>query len=646
MRTRIKNILGSPRFRPIALLGLVLLSTSLFTRLVLSFYSFGEMEWSVPTALGIFGLGLFYDLINACYFLAFPTLLLWLIPKKYLSKKVTHYLITGLFFLLSFILLFTAVAEYFFWDEFNSRFNFIAVDYLVYTTEVIGNIRESYPIEWILLALLILTAVITFFSKPIPRQPILAPHKSSLRIKGILLIALLPLLSFVSVNSRLHYFSENNFVNELAGNGMYELFAAYRNNELNYEQFYPHLSNEEALRHVYQTFPPVREVTPHDPNSIEHLILKDTLEKKLNVVLISVESLSAEFLAHFGSTQNITPFLDSLADHSLLFTNLYATGTRTVRGLEALSLAIPPTPGQSIVRRPHNEHLFSLATVFNQKGYESKFIYGGYGYFDNMNYFFENNGYTVVDRTALSDSEIDYENIWGVADENLFTLAMREIDKTVASNRPSFTHIMTTSNHRPYTYPEGRIDIPSHTSRAGAVKYTDYALGKFLREASAKEWYANTLFVITADHCASSAGKTQLPIEKYKIPLLIFAPDHIQKKVENRLMSQIDIAPTLLGILNFSYTSKFFGYDVFDIQQGQERAFISTYQTLGYLKKDSLVVLSPKKKPAVWLLDKNNKQTTLLSPAPRGQYVAAIEAISWYQSASYEFKNGKLKQAE
>ena len=97
--------------------------------------------------LSLFGIGLFYDLVTACYFLAFPALILWSIPEKHLSKKIVHYFITGLFFLLTFILLFTAVAEYFFWDEFNSRFNFIAIDYLVYTTEVMGNIRQSYPIE-------------------------------------------------------------------------------------------------------------------------------------------------------------------------------------------------------------------------------------------------------------------------------------------------------------------------------------------------------------------------------------------------------------------------------------------------------------------------------------------------------------------
>jgi phosphoglycerol transferase MdoB-like AlkP superfamily enzyme len=324
-------------------------------------------------------------------------------------------------------------------------------------------------------------------------------------------------------------------------------------------------------------------------------VINANAENKMNVVFISIESFSAEFMGIFGNTEGITPFLDSLSQHSLSFTNLYATGTRTVRGLEALSLAVPPTPGQSIVRRPNNANLFTLGSVFNKKGYVSKYLYGGYSYFDNMGPYFSSNGYQVVDRSSLADSEIDYENIWGVADENLFTLSLREIDKTIATQKHSFTHIMTTSNHRPFTYPDGRIDIPSHTNRQGAVKYTDYAIGKFIKEASKKDWFANTLFIITSDHCASSAGKTDLPIKKYQIPMLIFSPAHITPGIQDRLMSQIDIAPTLLGLLNFSYETKFFGYDINTLPKGKERVFISTYQLLGYMKQDSLVVMAPKK---------------------------------------------------
>lgn len=454
-----------------------------------------------------------------------------------------------------------------------------------------------------------------------------------------LAILSLPTLSFLAINTDLHRFSSNTLANELAGNGLYELFAAYRNNELDYNQFYKTIDNEEAfqtMRQLLKTKEATYLGTTADP--LERMIVGEGPERKMNVIMISVESFSADFMRSFGSKEDITPNLDSLVSHSLLFTNLYATGTRTVRGLEALSLCIPPTPGQSIVRRPGNEELFTLGKVFTDKGYESKYIYGGYGYFDNMNYYFSHNSYRVVDRVELADEEIDYENIWGVADENLFELATHEIEKTVAKNKPIFAQIMTTSNHRPYTYPEGRIDIPSHTGRSGAVKYTDYAIARFLKDISTKPWFDNTIIIIVADHCASSAGKTELPVDKYHIPMLWYSPKFITPGKMDRLMSQIDIGPTLLGALNFSYTSKFFGYDMAKLEVGRERAFVSTYQSLGYLRNDKLVVLTPQKGVDYFTfsngsqVEDKNEDLNLLH-----------EAISWYQTASTSFKQGLLK---
>jgi phosphoglycerol transferase MdoB-like AlkP superfamily enzyme len=630
----------SHRFGPVVILALVLVTVSLITRIILFVHSIPSLEENLVSIPGIFLIGLFFDLVNASYFCIPLVLYLWITPGRIIQKKWHTYILLTLFFIFIFILFFNASAEWFFWDEFNTRFNFIAVDYLVYTTEVLGNIRESYPIFWIISGLLLASVATLFFirrwiirsaTEPLPFK------KRSLIAAALLFI---PLIAYIGINTRWHHFSKNAYANELAGNGMYELFAAYFNNELNYNQFYQTIDDRESfvlLKQILKT--KESKYLSNDPFHFEREIRHEGPEKKLNVVMISVESLSADFLRSFGNTKNITPFLDSLADHSLFFTNVYATGTRTVRGLEALSLCIPPTPGQSIVRRPHNENLFTLGKVFEEKGYESKFIYGGYGYFDNMGYFFSNNSYTVADRNLLSSEEIDYENVWGVADENLFTLASREISKTVDEGKPIFAHIMTTSNHRPFTYPEGRIDIPSHSSRDGAVKYTDYAIGKFINRCRKEPWFNNTIFVIVADHCASSAGKTELPVNKYHIPLLIYSPAHVQPGKFERLMSQIDLGPTLLGMLNFNYTSKFLGYDMFALEPGRERAFISTYQTLGYIKGNKMVILSPKKKTQEVELDLTTASTTPVSVERHLLH----EAIAWYQASSYAFKEGLYK---
>lgn len=620
------------------LLCTYLIAISTVTRVLLTIKSSSEIDFTLVNIAEIVFIGFFYDLVNAVYFSLPFVVYLWLIPARIYQKPGHRYALYVWFFVLSFILLFTGVAEWLFWDEFSVRFNFIAVDYLVYTTEVIGNIHQSYPLEWIIVGITILSLIFLWVSA----FQINTSAEDSVKFKKRSLYALVYAMIFAfvlfEVSSKYHHVNKNAYVNELSGNGMYELFAAYRNNELNYDQFYKGMNDDQAFNLIrqYVKTPEAEFVTPRG-FSIARKIANTGPERKLNVIMISVESFSAEFMSRFGNSDGITPFLDSLSHHSLLFTNLYATGTRTVRGLEALSLCVPPTPGQSIVRRPDNENLFSLGKVFSSKGYNCEYIYGGYSYFDNMGYFFGHNGYHVVDRSELSDRDIAYENIWGVADENLFDLALKELNAN-SKSAPVFAHIMTTSNHRPYTYPDGRIDIPSHTSRNGAVKYTDYAIGQFIKRAAKQSWFKNTVFVIVADHCASSAGKTEMPVNKYHIPMIVYSPANIGTGVMDRLMSQIDVGPTLLGMLNFSYTSNFYGYDMFKLEPGRERAFISTYQNLGYLKDGKLVILSPQFKVEEYQLSQS--QETL----GRTEDEQTInEAIAWYQSASYAFKHGLMR---
>ena len=190
---------------------------------------------------------------------------------------------------------------------------------------------------------------------------------------------------------------------------------------------------------------------------------------------------------------------------------------------------------------------------------------------------------------------------------------------------------MTTSNHRPYTYPKNKIDIPSGTGRTGAVKYTDYALGKFLKTIEKKPWFKNTIIVIVADHCASSAGEKDLEVKEYKIPLFIYNPYIIKATKVETLMSQIDYLPTLFGLLNFSYESKFYGKDIFKIDKKDERILLGNYQKLGLIKNGWLYILAPK--------NTYNKYK-VFSKAKKGDYF--FDTITYYQSASYLYKNKLL----
>jgi phosphoglycerol transferase MdoB-like AlkP superfamily enzyme len=285
--------------------------------------------------------------------------------------------------------------------------------------------------------------------------------------------------------------------------------------------------------------------------------------------------------------------------------------------------------------------MFSLGSVLRSKGYTTQYIYGGYSYFDNMQTFFSGNGYTVIDRSAIKPKDVHYENIWGVADEDLFTLALHTLDSNAATGKPFFTQVMTVSNHRPYTYPDGRIDIPPTTqSREGAVKYTDYAINKFLKEAQTKPWFDNTVFVIVSDHCAGSAGSVELPVTGYHIPMLIYAPKILQPRMVNDLTAQIDVAPTILGILRLNYKSKFFGQDVLNTPVDRQRAFISTYQGLGYLRNGKLVIQSPVKTIRQFTPD---FATGNANATPQEDSLVK-QAIAYYQCTSWLLKHKKQSE--
>jgi phosphoglycerol transferase MdoB-like AlkP superfamily enzyme len=621
------------RFSPVLIALLLFCGASLITRIALLIYSAGGFEWSLSNIIKVFLIGLFFDLAAASYALVPLVLYLWLFPSKWYGSKLSRILLITYFAIVVFTLLFNGISECIFWEEFSVRYNFIAVDYLVYTTEVIGNIRQSYPVNTILSVLIVISTLVTYGLRKKIWESSVVPMRFGKRSRYLLLFLLAPIATYFGVNHSWKNHSSNQYVDELSGNGIYDFGFAFWHNELDYNTFYKTIPINQSLTILRKNLG--FEANGMRDHSTLRTITSNLPEKRMNVILISVESLSAEFLGSYGNTQGITPNLDSLAKEGLRFTNLYASGTRTVRGLEALSLCVPPTPGEAIVKRPNNKNLFTLGSVFRSKGYNSRFIYGGYGYFDNMNEFFSQNGYEVTDRNALTAKEIHYENTWGVADEDLFTLSLKQLDKDYKNKKPFFAHIMTVSNHRPYTYPAGRIDIPSHTGREGAVKYTDYAIGKFIRDAKRKSWFKNTLFVIVADHCASSAGKVELPVDKYHIPLIIYSPGNIAAGKFERLTAQIDIGPSILGLLNFNYKSKFFGQDVFKMKDDQQRAFISTYQSLGYIKNNKLVILDPNKKLSTFTPD----FLTGASKPIAAEAWLTNEAIANYQSAAYLYSS-------
>ncbi len=646
------------RFSLLKTFILIFITLSSLVRLIFFIWSFSQVDSSILNIISTFLIGFLFDIGTVSFFTIPYIIYLLLVPSK-LHGSILDRIITYFGFSLGIIIfLFSFFAEITFWEEFERRFNFIAVDYLIYTYEVINNINESYPIPLLvgIILLVLLGIIILIKKKGIFKETFTNSASFKAKLKPSIVLITIACVFALFINNKNAEQFNNRYNNEISKTGIYSFFAAFRNNELAYTEFYKTIDNKEAFNTVKKAIKaPNTNFVSETENKIKRIIKNsDSLNTPLkpNVIFICIESLSGEFLNTFGNTQNITPNLDSLVNNSVFFNNLFATGTRTVRGMEAITLSIPPTPGRSIVKRKNNQDLFTIGEVFKQQGYERNFFYGGDGYFDNMNSYFGGNGFNIIDRgrgflldsniktkrTNIEDEEVTHENAWGVCDADIYNKVLSEADKTYNEGRPFFDFVMTTSNHRPYTYPDNKIDIPSGTGRQGAVKYTDYAIGEFIKNAKTKPWYNNTVFVIMSDHCASSAGRWALDVKNYHIPALIYNAPNTEAKKIDKLCSQIDLFPTLFALLNWDYTSNLFGENVLEIK-GNGRAFIGNYRKLGLLKDNKLMVLGDQLQTDFY--NWNSSDNSLNEIPLETEFLK--ETISYYQVADYLYSNNELK---
>jgi len=628
---------------------------SFIVRVVLLITSFAKADITAFSILRIFGVGLLFDIGVASFFVLLYSIYLLLLPLKWSNSLFNKAITYTAFFLVTFIVLFSFFAEFTFWGEFESRFNFIAVDYLIYTYEVVNNINQSYPLPLLIGGMLAITLLVMwiFKKKKIFETSFTGKTKFINRLSVTVIIILIACFYTFKVENTIAEKSSNRYQNELSKAGIYSFISAFKHNELNYDEFYKLLNDKTAFSIIRSKLQDSSTTFLSNDLSIKRHIRNGGAMFKPNVIMITIESLSADFLGTFGNKEHITPVLDSLAKNSVLFTNMYATGTRTVRGMEALSLAIPPTPGSSIIRRDNNDNLFTVGYMFRQQGYETGFFYGGDGYFDNMNQFFGSNGYAVTDRSRnllatdnfkaahhiIPDSLVNFENAWGISDEDLYSAVIKDADEKFRDGKLFYDFIMTTSNHRPYTYPAGKINIPSGSGREGAVKYTDYAIGRFINKIKTKPWFKNTAIIFIADHCASSAGKNEIDIAKYHIPAIIYnLPNQAPLNIPGTC-SQIDLYPTLFGLMNWEYNSNLFGNNVLS-DKYQPRALLGTYQKLAYMKNDSIIILGPQQKVETF----QYKRATNEQIAAKANEQLINEAIAYYQTAYHLFKNNGLKQ--
>jgi phosphoglycerol transferase MdoB-like AlkP superfamily enzyme len=589
----------------------------------------------------VFLQGLRFDLVLLGFLLLPPVLTLALFATSRAMSRagavLLRYYVVACFALVVFLELATPS----FINQYDARPNQIFVEYLIYPKEVASTLVTAY--RWQLIGALIVVAVAsTLLVRALRsgRRSARPIHVATAFVVTPILfmlcvVAMRSTLDHRAVNPSTVAISTDPMVNELALNSAYLLL--YELAERRYEPEggfrYGSMSKDEALRRVLAEMQvPVQDFVPGDIPTLHRQIPSAPRARPKNLVIVLEESLGAEHVGALGGVPT-TPRLDALTKQGIWFSNLYATGTRSVRGLEALITGFTPTPAQSVVKLPRSQRdFFSIARVLHEAGYDTSFIYGGEAQFDNMRRFFMNNGFDfVVDENDYA-SPI-FRGSWGVSDEDLFVRADEEFSK--ARERPFFSLVFTTSNHSPYEYPDGRIvpyDAYPHTVN-NAVKYADYALGEFFERARTRPYWDETVFLVVADHNSRVFGADLVPIEHFHIPGLILGGG-IGPAVYEPVASQIDLPPTLLSLIGVESEHPMIGHDLTrpEFASWPGRAIMQYGDTQAYMRGREVAILRKDLPAAVFAYD---PRVGLRREPDDPELVAAAIALATWTSATY-----------
>jgi len=518
----------------------------------------------------------------------------WDIPRSRLILVPFLTVIVG-------FLTFYHVAEFYFFEEFNTRFNYLVLDYLFFPHEVFINIWESYNIPACLAGATLVAASLAIplsrfiaSSSAISQTP--APRRPT-----VWNLTALAALTIAELGSWPGSISRHRITAQIGSNGLVELVRAFRTTDVDFTAYYRILpefgARERAASVLGMNVSPGR--FPTGP--LERLIQgnKQITQRPLDVVIILVESLGAQFSGLLGRAEpTLTPHLDRWGRRGFFMENLYATGNRTVRGLEGVLCSRVPLPGGAIVQRQEAVGMRTLASVFASHDYATEFYYGGRGVFDNLRSFMLGNGYQrFIEQSDFPDDL--FGTIWGVADEFVFDRLLERQKAARARNESLFATLLTVSNHKPFDVPPGRTNRPpGERSREGAVAYSDYAVGRYLDQAQDAGLLEHTLVLVVGDHGARVYGSEQIPIDSYHVYGTILSPDPKHKDIQyGSICSQIDLAPTILTMCGIEDIVPFMGQSLVGREgvplpgPARNRAFFHHNRDIGLLEDGILVVL-------------------------------------------------------
>lgn len=495
-----------------------------------------------------------------------------------------------------FLLVLLEVSTPQFIQEYDTRPNKLYVQYLKHPREVFGMLWKGYRGTIVLgvigMGLLVWLGfrwfqvtnsqlVINGWFKPV----------ATLAFAALIFLAIRGTLSHRPINPSTVAYCGDGLLNSLPLNSLYSVvYAIYSmKNERSAADVYGNLDDDTVLG-VVQRSAGLPQGTVQGIPTLHHQPALSPRERPLNLVLIVEESLGAQFTGYLGGA-GLTPCLDALNEHAWSFQRAYATGTRSVRGLEALVAGFPPTVSDAVLRLPGAQSRFStLAHILKQAGgYRSRFIYGGEAHFDNMKSFFLGNGFDELHDLPTFDNPA-FKGTWGASDEDMFTKLHTLLMQDTPS-QPTLTLAFSVSNHSPWEYPSGRIAVDGDPATVeNTVRYADWALGQFFEQAKASPYWNNTVFMVAADHDARVGGANLIPLKNFHIPAMILGGT-IEPRIDQRLISQIDLPPTLLSLLGLATEHPMIGHDLG--QGGGGRAMMQYGENYGYLKDETLVVLEP-----------------------------------------------------
>ncbi|BAK71346.1 LTA synthase family protein [Aliarcobacter butzleri] len=562
---------------------------------LLYFERFNDISLSESLLTFIYGLRM--DTIVICIILVIPTIFLAITPKifsNFISKFLNIYI---LFFVV--IALFIECASFPFFAQYDLRPNYLFIEYLEYPQEVTSLLFKDYKFEFIAIFILII-ATIKIYSKSkfINFEQVFKQNY----ISRILILAPILLVLFLGIRSSLGHrpvnvsdalYSTNRVINEITKNSLHSLGYAYYSNKkaenniskygkIDIKEAYKVASLAIGIDYKDEKKPFYREVKS-----------KLTSKKQKNLVIFIQESMGAQFTGFIGK-QNFTPNLDNLAQDYLSFTNLYSNGTRSVRGLAALTSGTLPINGVEVIKRNKSqEDYFTVASLLKPYGYKSSFIYGGEARFDNMKGWYLGNGFDEVIEQKDFKNPI-FTSTWGVSDEDLVIKANEKF-KSYYENNEKFVSVMfSSSNHMPFELPDGKIEFEKNipkTSVENAIKYADFAIGKFFELAKKEDYFKDTVFVVIADHNVRVYGDQIVPIDMFQIPAVIVSSD-IPHQIFTNLTSQSDVLATALDLIGIDLSYPILGNSIFKDNKKNINLMIFD-EIYAYRKEDKVAILVP-----------------------------------------------------